>query len=65
MRFVLYYLMGILQTYFCAVDIIDIMNGDHTKFHVFMTVLTGAVAIACFATAFNTPLNRAHGGDDE
>ena len=64
MRFVLY-LFGILETYFCAVDIMDILNGDHTKLHIFATVLSGFVAIACFAAAINSLLDRIYGGDDE
>ena len=52
MRFFLY-LLGLASAFACSLDILDIMNGDTSHFHMFMTVLTGAVGIACFAAAFN------------
>ena len=64
MRFILY-VIGLLETYFCAVDIMDILNGNHTKFHIFVTVLSGFVAIACFAAAFNSLLNNLYGEDKD
>lgn len=64
MRFVLY-LAGILNAYLCSIDILDILNGDTSRFHIFMTVFTGAVGIACFAAAFNSLLNNLYGEDKD
>lgn len=64
MRFILY-LLGILNAFLCSMDILDILNGDTTRFHIFLTVLTGFIGIACFSSAFHSLLNDIYGGDDE
>lgn len=64
MRFFLY-LLGLANAFACSLDILDIMNGDTSHFHMFMTVLTGAVGIACFAAAFNSLLNNLYGEDKD
>lgn len=64
MRFILY-LIGLVNAFACSMDILDIMNGNTTTFHMFMTVLTGLVGIACFTAAFNSLLEDIRGGDDE
>ena len=64
MRFFLY-LLGLANAFACSMDILDILNGDTSRLNMFMTVLTGAVGIACFAAAFNSLLNHIYGGDDK
>ena len=64
MRFI-FYLAGILNAYLCSLGILEILNGDTSHFHMFLTVLTGAVGIACFAAAFNSLWNKIYGEENK
>lgn len=64
MRFVLY-LLGLLNAFLCTIDIIDILNGDTTRYHIFMTIFTGAFSIACFVAVLNSLLNNYYKEDKD
>lgn len=57
------YLLGAISALACSCNVLEIMNGNATKPHLFFAIFTGSLCVSSFMTFFNLFVKNFYGED--